>query len=197
MDSDRLRTQLQSDTNVTMRHLLSRFLMGSLMALVVVTTATVHFSRHSGFEHAITDARKTVSVVGETFIQPQLTAGVVASDPAALDDFDARIRSAVLGDDIVRVKLSDSTGKIVYSDEQRLIGQRFELGAEELGVLASNRTDAELSDLRKPENQYEAPATKLLEVYAKVNGPDGQPLLFEAYFLYATVVKAGAEAWRV
>ena len=93
-------------------------------------------------------------------------------DPAAIARLDDVVRSqrarrlaragqAVAGD-----------GTIVYSDESRLIGERFELDDDELDVLANGRSDAGLSDLSEPENRYEDSATELLEVYVPVRTPE-------------------------
>jgi signal transduction histidine kinase len=53
-----------------------------------------------------------------------------------------------------------------------------------------------VSDLGKPENRFDIPFRKLLEVYVGVRGIDGQPLLFEAYFRYDAVTQAGDAAWK-
>jgi len=81
-----------------------------------------------------------------------------------------------------------SDGTILYSDQPKLIGQTFPLGAEEQEVLSDGGVDAELSDLTKPENVYERPLGQLLEVYTPVQLRSGERVLFEAYFPYSDVV---------
>jgi signal transduction histidine kinase len=88
-------------------------------------------------------------------------------------------------------------GTILFSDESRLIGQRFELGVDELSSLDSGRIDAAVSDLKGPENAYERDiGAKLLEVYLPVHSPNGEPLLFEAYYRYNAVQANGSRLWR-
>ena len=49
-------------------------------------------------------------------------------------------------------------------------------------MLRDGGTDAELSDLGRPENRFERDlGGDLLEVYTRVRSPEGEPLLFEAY----------------
>ena len=96
----------------------------------------------------------------------------------------------------MRVKLWDATGRILYSDEPRLIGSIFTLGDEDREALESTETDAEVSDVQAPENRYEADAGKLLEVYRAVQTPSGEALLFEVYFRYDTVTARGWDLWR-
>jgi signal transduction histidine kinase len=97
----------------------------------------------------------------------------------------------------VRVKLWGPDGRIVYSDEHRLIGQRFEIGDEEREALEHSTVDAEVSNLSEPENRYERGEKKLLEVYLGIRGPDGSPLLFEAYNRFSSVSASGRRLWLV
>ena len=51
----------------------------------------------------------------------------------------------------------------------------------------AGRMQADVSYLTKPENRFERPQKKLLEVYLPVRTPSGRRLLFEAYFKYSAV----------
>ena len=113
-------------------------------------------------------------------------------EPAALDRFDRLIRADVLGDEIIRVKVWDAEGKIVYSDEPRLIGQQLRARRGRAAGARQRRPDAELSDLTEPENQYERDQGQLLEAYARIRGPGDQPLLVrDLYRSTATSPRAG------
>jgi len=108
---------------------------------------------------------------------------VVRGDPRALDRFDRTIRSRVLnGSSIVRIKLWTADGRIVYSDEPRLIGARYPLTTEDRQEFVGRRVDAEVSDLSKPENRFERSFGKLIEVYAALRTPGGTPVRYEAYY---------------
>ena len=80
---------------------------------------------------------------------------------------------------------------MVYSDETQLIGKRFTLDSEQQNVLHSGATEGGLSDLRRRENKFETEEDGLLEVYTTDRVPEGEPLLFEAYYSVATVQAAG------
>ena len=110
---------------------------------------------------------------------------------------DAVVTSDVLDQNLVRLKLWTEDGRIIYSDEPRLIGSRFDLGADEIEAIDSGRIEAEVSDLDEPENRYErSKGGKLLEVYLPVHSPSGEPLLLEAYFAYDSVSASGSRLWR-
>jgi signal transduction histidine kinase len=85
----------------------------------------------------------------------------------------------------MRVKLWTPQGRVVYSDEPRLIGQQFPLDAEGRLALRGTGPIGGVSDLREPENEFERAAGRLLEVYRPVWTPSGWPLLFETYTRYA------------
>ncbi len=96
----------------------------------------------------------------------------------------------------MRVKIWNADGKILYSDEPRLIGEPYALGADELRSISSGAIDADVSDLSKPENRYERDSGKLLEVYLPIRTPSGETLLFEAYYRYSLVEHIGSRLWR-
>jgi signal transduction histidine kinase len=77
------------------------------------------------------------------------------------------------------------------------VGSFFGLSTHHAAALASGRTDADVSDLGEPENQYEKPGRKLLEVYTPVKGPAGDPLLFEAYLTFSSVSSSGERTWEM
>jgi hypothetical protein len=110
----------------------------------------------------------------------------------------ARMDEAVIGKvtagSLVRVKLSTPEGKIVYSDEHRLIGASYPLADDQQEVLRENSVEAELSDLSAPENRFERDQGRLLEVYLPVPTPGGQTLLFETYSRRGYVKRS---FWRI
>jgi two-component system NarL family sensor kinase len=156
---------------------------------------TAFIARRIGTSQAIDDADRVAALTAGSTLEPALDDGIVTMDPASIERLDAVVRSQLIGGSLVRVKLWSGDGTIVYSDESRLIGQRFGLDEDELAVFANGGTDAGLSDLSEPENRYEDSATELLEVYVPVRTPDGTPLLFEAYFRYNGVAEAGRRVW--
>jgi two-component system, NarL family, sensor kinase len=180
---------------LTGRGLFVRFLASALVALAVVAAVTGWLSRRAGLQQAESDARQLTWIAGHAIVEPNTTPGVLSGDRAALNALDAVVRGGVLRGSLVRTKLWRADGTIAYSDESRLIGQKFELGASEQAVLAGGNGHAEISDLSNAENRFESPQIKLLEVYTRIEGPAGEPLLFEAYFEYATVEASARKAW--
>ncbi|MBW0255006.1 ATP-binding protein [Cellulomonas sp. PS-H5] len=166
------------------------------VVLVLVAVLGLSASRRIAEQESVNDAARSTDLLADAVVQPALTDGVAAGDPEALAALDAVVRDRVLGDAVVRVKLWDADGRIVYSDEPRLIGDTFGLGDDERAVLADPSTQAEVSDLDEPENRFERDQGRLLEVYRPVWTPDGTVLLFETYSRYDVVTERAAAVWR-
>lgn len=164
------------------RNPLVQFLAVVLVMLVAVAVGTSLLSRRAADDEAINDARAVTKVLARSVAQPAIPPGLVDGDPAAIDQLDRRVLDRLLVDDVRRIKVWDARGNILYSDETRLIGSRYHLGADERDVLHAGGIEAEVSDLTKPENRFERQLGGLLEVYTRIHAPGGQPLLFEAYY---------------
>lgn len=173
-----------------------QFVLVGSVAIVLVGIATFIASRRVGEREAIVEARSTTLAAAQGVVEPALTDGIHSGSAAGVESIDEAVRSVMAQSSIVRVKIWRGDGRIVYSDEPRLIGTTYELGPEERDSLAGGRVDAGVSDLGEPENRYERSFGKMLEVYLPVQTPDGRPLLFEAYYDYDTVREAGARLWR-
>jgi signal transduction histidine kinase len=159
-----------------------QFLAAGVLVLLVVVVATVPLSRQAAEREAISDARDTTELLAASVAQPVIPRGLVRAEAGAIDRFDRVARDRLLVGDVRRVKLWTQRGRIVWSDEIRLIGDRFPLEDDERDVLRKGDSDAGLSDLADPENRFEDPSEPLVEVYTRVESPEGEPLLFEAYY---------------
>jgi signal transduction histidine kinase len=173
-----------------------QFTLAGLIAVAIVGVATAVASQRVGQREAIEDARTQTVAKAQGFVEPVVTSSLATGDPAAIAEVDEIVKRDVLDASLVRVKVWSKDGTVVYSDEPRLIGTRYALGADERAALDEGLIEAEVSDLTKPENRYERSQGKLLEVYLPIRTPSGERLLFEAYFLYDDVVDAGSDVWR-
>lgn len=168
-------------------HPLLQFALALGLAFVVSAGLTSWLSSRAAQREAIADARSVTVVLGRGVVQPALTRGLAGGEPAAVRRFDGVLHDRLHVASILRIKLWRPDGTIVYSDEPRLIGQRYGLGAKEREVMRHGGSEAERSDLTRPENRFEKGFGEVVEVYTRVVSPEGQPLLFEAYFSLADV----------
>ncbi|HKN94341.1 MAG TPA: hypothetical protein VJU60_08420, partial [Thermoleophilaceae bacterium] len=151
-----------------------QFALSGLAIVVLLGLAGVELLRHAGNTQALKDAKNNTRIAARGVVEPNLTPGMLNGDRAALARFDSIMRSSVLQAPIVRVKIWTGDGHIVYSDEKRLIGQRYALSADDKAVLTHRGVAAEVSDLSRPENKFERGQGKLIEVYTGISGPGGR-----------------------
>jgi two-component system NarL family sensor kinase len=173
-----------------------QFALAGVIALALVGLGTAIAARRVGEREAVTEARATTVARAQGLVTPVLTDGILTGDPDAVARVAAVVEQGVLDRSLVRVKLWTAAGRIVYSDEPRLIGASYQLGADDLASLRSGVIEAEVSDLSPPENRYERSFGRLLEVYLPVYTPSGEPLLFEAYYRYDAVRSSGSRLFR-
>src|SRR4051794_6166829 len=177
------------------RSAVAQFVLSGLLAMAVIAVVVVGVSRHTGTSEAIRDARELTRVTGDGIVAPALTPAMMAGDQTALKQLNKVICTRVRRYGIVRVKLWDAAGRVVYSDEPRLIGRRFGIDEDQRSVLESGHLKAEVTHLPRNENSLDRPQRKLLEVYAPIRGPRGEKMLFEAYHRYAAVSASGHRLW--
>ncbi len=178
-----------------MRHPVTQFAVAGLAVLAVFGAAALLALRGLGNGEALRDARQFATLAGQGIVEPTVAPGLLRGEPPSIAAVDRIVQERVLGERVVRVKLWAPDGRIVYSDEPRLIGARFPLDAEKLEVLRTGATRAALSDLSGPENEYERGQGDLYEVYLPIRTPDGTPLLFETYQRRSAVASTGRRIW--
>jgi two-component system NarL family sensor kinase len=167
---------------------------GVVVALVAVVGSIV--SRRTAEQQGVHDAAQMTDVLAQSAVQPALTDALLTDQAAAERVLAPIVDEQVKIGSVVRVKIWTPTGRILYSDEKRLIGRAFALDDEARSSLQTPSTQASVTDLSRPENVYERSRGRLLEVYRPVWTPAGKPLLFEAYYPYSVVTSRANDLWR-
>ncbi|MEA2126627.1 MAG: two-component system, NarL family, sensor kinase, partial [Solirubrobacteraceae bacterium] len=173
-----------------------QFAVTGMVVVLLLGLAAVELLRHTGTSEAIRDAKQVTRLAGDAVVAPNVTAALERGDPKAIAAMDRIVHTGLLSNSVVRVKLWNTRGRIVYSDEHRLIGLTIPLKADELAALRQGGVQAEVSNLSRPENRYERGYKKLLEVYLGVRAPSGQRLLFESYQRFSSISASGARLWQ-
>jgi len=133
---------------------------------------------------AIAQQRDTVRdtvppIIGDRITDRVLQEGAYGDDYKALE----AALSNLGGSGLVRVKIWNLQGVVVYSDDPKLVGQKYDLNPE-LQQTLEGVTTADISPLEKAENVDEQGFGELLEVYTPVRQP-GKPDIvgaFEGYY---------------
>lgn len=170
-------------------------MLAGLVAVLVFAAAALFVLRELGHREAIRNARQLTTLAGQGIVEPALGERLLAGDPREVARIDRIVQERVLDEEVVRVKIWSPEGRIVYSDEPRLIGSSYVLGSDERETLRTGAAKAELSDLTRPENRFERPLGPLYEVYTRIRAPSGTPLLFETYQRSSGLVSSGRDIW--
>jgi two-component system, NarL family, sensor kinase len=179
----------------SVQRVVGRFVAANLVAVLLLLAGGVWAAVEAAENESLADARRTTDLLAAILVEPNLTEPLLAGDPDALADFDARMRDRMARAAVIRVKIWTGEGRILYSDEPRLIGQTHTLDADDRAALQDGVTRAEISDLSRPENRYERSFGQLLEVYRQIEAPDGRPLLLETYSEYQEATSRQFEIW--
>jgi two-component system, NarL family, sensor kinase len=171
---------MMSRTRRLGRSLVVKFALSGFVVLLLMIVASLVLFQREGRAAAVERAREQALIVGDG-IGSYLTPALLHDDPAARSALDDVVQRHLKAGTFVRVKLWEESGRIVYSDESRLLDQHFDLDHDDLEILRNGGTDASLSNLSDPENLYERDFGQLLQVYVQVHSTDGTPMLFETY----------------
>jgi two-component system, NarL family, sensor kinase len=173
------------------------YVASGLAAVVLVSLLGVWLFSRAGEAEAIRDAKDQTRIAAEGSVEPFLSDALVRGDPRALATLDRVVQERVLSDpSIMRVKIWDRSGRVVYSDEPRLIGARYALSRNDLAEFKGRRVDAAVTNLSKPENRFERRFGRLLEVYMPIRTPSGRPLRYEAYYRSSFISARGRRIFR-
>ena len=166
---------------MTVRREVARSALLSLVAILVVTVVGFWAVRNVATSEALREAEAATVLVASSVLAPALDDGLVRGDPDSVRRLDDLVRTRVLGDQILVVKIWTTDGRVLYTDDLAGIGETFPLSDEQRAVLQTGEPHAEVSDLVKQENLAQAGYQQLLEVYVPVETDDGQRLLVETY----------------
>ena len=103
---------------------LAQFVLSGFIAVALLGIVAVEIMRRQGTNEAIRDAKQVTQLAGNGIAAPDLTPGLLRGNPADIHRMDELVHRSIVRGPVVRVKIWDHSGKVVYSDEHRLIGQR-------------------------------------------------------------------------
>lgn len=154
--------------------IVKRFAIHSFIIMMVLALLFIYFvytffadARHQ----SIHNVASNTLVQSESLIAPNLQAITNLDKPLTgkkLANFDNFIKKYLITKDIVRIKIWNKKGVIVYSDENRLIGKKFPI-EKELKATFKGVFNAEMEAPNQKENKFEKGMGKeLLEVYVPI-----------------------------
>lgn len=175
----------RSQADKVVRRSLQRFLISVVAIVAVLAAAAFVVSDALATRETLRDAELLTRNVAIGLVAPYVAADPDRRSERDLSQLDLLMRSRREDETILRIKVWDRSGTIVYSDEPRLIGRRFPLERDVRQLFDTQGFTAELSRLGDEENILEQHLTSVVNdvivVYVGFHGNDGGALVFEAY----------------
>jgi len=174
------RTRLDERSEV--RSAVSWFIAVGVLAMLVIAVPAALWVRAESKSNALNNAIHQAQRLADYSIGPLLTKDLIAGLPGATRRLDDRLAPRISDGSIVRIKIWDAEGRIVYSDSPSLIGQVFDLPSFAPELLAGGRGQANLGVQNSADEEHESEAGELVEVHVRTTAVSGQVLILEAYF---------------
>jgi len=174
---------------------LAKFLIADLVLVCVIAVGVNVASRSAGTSEAILDVKDRTVILARALPPLNVIDNGTKLSPESFEAVGRMVASERSAAKLLRAKVWNVNGDVLYSDEPELIGQNFKLADDELAAVTSQETIADVTDLTAAENVYEREIGKALQVYLPMESASGQPLLFETYYPFSTVT-AAAERYR-
>ncbi len=185
----------QSGNRSVVARSVAQFVLAGLVALVVLTVASLIASRRVGTSEAIRDATERTTVLSRTVVEERLTPELLRGDPEAQSALAYRMGGIITTESFMHIRVWADDGLIIYSDQEGLTGTMGELSSEAQKAFATGEIVAEVSELEEAENALERDQGRLLEVYQPVTALDGTELLFETYDSFSHVDENARQIW--
>ncbi|MBI2049059.1 MAG: PAS domain S-box protein [Parcubacteria group bacterium] len=175
----------------------AKFIIVTVLIIAAVTFVNVLFARFI-IERAILESTKTETaaliqrMVGFHLLADDFLRGATPEAYKKFSDFSDAIRTP----GIVRIKVWDKNARVLFSEDQSIIGKQFPDNAELLESF-SGKVEAEIQTPQKAENISEEGYRQLIEIYVPVSfeGQSEPAGVVETYYSLDAVNALVAKLW--
>ncbi|MGM0929844.1 MAG: sensor histidine kinase [Actinomycetota bacterium] len=165
-----------------MQAALRRFALSGLAALIIVAVPVVVVARSLAVDQALTQVAERTKLMVEHEFAPKVTDAMLAGDAAAVTELDNEVDPLIRDGHVIRVKIWDADGTILYSDLDVLIGQQFDYPDRLVAQLQSGDPISMLGTPGRADNIFEVDLGEFVEVYVQAKGASGSEYIFELYY---------------
>jgi two-component system NarL family sensor kinase len=171
----------------------TQFAVAGLVATLALAAFTGVLARRAALEQG-TRAFENLAWIAATALEPALDADPTRP-PAARADLGDLVSALVAADIVLRVQVLDASGRVLWSDDPRVVGEETPLRPEVHRALETGSLVSEIHDAQDPENRAERDQGPTLEAYVGVRDVNGTPLLLNFYERYDEVTTIAWHTW--
>ena len=149
------------------------FGVSSLLVVSLVAVGLHGVLRTMIVDRAVQDTVRSSQFVTRVALEPLLGAAAArgALEDGEIERADAAVASGLQGRVLSRLKVFGRDGRIVYSDDHRLIGTGGPASARLRGVMDGDRPDHHAADTAQADHRSEGGLGALMEVYVPLHRP--------------------------
>ncbi|WP_037868728.1 sensor histidine kinase [Streptomyces sp. NRRL S-813] len=176
----------------TVRRALTAMVLIGVGAFALVGAGTVVAADSIAEKTALAEAARSAQLMGNVIFKPAMQA-LLRGDGSARTRLDEAVQARQNEGGVVRVKVWNRQGDVLYSNEHRAIGMSFP-NDDVRRTIDQRASWADLSDLSDEENVTERyGGRRLVEVYVPLDLDSGERLALEVYSTDARVTTARTE----
>lgn len=172
----------QANDRSVVHETITIFLILGLTAMILVFIPSLLWVRAQALDHALGNIAASTQRMASFTLAPFVDDDLLSGDPEAQARLDEVVNARIREGDLMRVKIVTEDGRIIYSDENRLIGEQMQLAARATALFDGAPPTAVIEEPDEGENRFESDAGHLVEVYTLARSAAGVPLIFEAYY---------------
>ncbi|GAW48366.1 MULTISPECIES: sensor histidine kinase [unclassified Nocardioides] len=191
------------------------FLIVAIVAVAALIVGTNERADSAASDEAIAEASSSTEILAKAAVGPLVPPGLArltsrqnARYFVALDQLDREIKQRLIDLKLVRqINIWTEDGVLVYSSDPALIGQKFELDADQRRVLRAGGVGSKVVDPDRPENQRPEGASSRdpqsgasvtesqIQIYTPMEYAGRKPLLFETYYNVDDISQRSSEIY--
>jgi signal transduction histidine kinase len=172
---------------------LVRFALLALVPVVALGAVLAYELNVDVQQRYLETARSSATLIAQVGVQPllsseQVTGGLTTTEVAQMDE---KLQGASVSQEVRRIKVWNSKGTIVYSDNHAIIGRTFPID-DDLGNALAGTPKASITDGHDEENTGDNLQGPLVQVYVPLvfQGSSVPSGAFELYLPYAPIQAA-------
>ena len=170
-----------------LRRLFLTYAAASLVPVLTLGVVLSYALAHEAEERGMAEGRSQAVLVARTVVEPlldgrDLSAGLSAAENTAMQRMSDRV---VGGAHVVRLRLRDQTGRVVFSADGSGLGVADE--DEEVAEAMGGATFAKLTRLNSDRNDLGPAGQRVVEIYLALNAGPTRVGVLEIYLSYAPI----------
>ena len=143
----------------------------SLLAILAVAVMLHGYLKHLIEERAIATAVRSSQFVARVSLDPILAPGIARGSltEQQLENVDAALANGLAEGMVARMKIFDPSGRVIYSDDHAIIGQRYDVAV--IKQVLAGQPHYEMADTAHEDHHGERGLGPLMEVFVPLHNP--------------------------